>query len=184
MRFKFNLIQLTRWVKNPVQGIQLGFLTSWADNSSTRVPSCLGVWVEMDEKYRKEGIKGEVYENKQSSNYCWNSLWQKEPTGRLTKKNDGLAPHNLAEQIWGKLENKQDKSVSCQKEKLWLELQKRWEKIDVKELYDDVLLWLLQRADEPNIQVKRGSKQKDWHHLVAVSQPSAYFMNFRKSNGV
>lgn len=83
MRFKFNLIQLTRWVKNPVQGIQLGFLTSWADNSSTRVPACLGVWVEMDEKCRKEDIKGEVYENKQSSNYCWNSLWQKEPTGRL-----------------------------------------------------------------------------------------------------
>lgn len=94
--------------------------------------------------------------------------------------NDSGLDHNLTEQVWGKLENKQDKSVSCQKEKIWLELQKRWEKIDVKGLYEDVLLWLLQRAGEPNIQVKRGSKQKDWRHLVAVSQPSAYFMNFRK----
>lgn len=44
-------------------------------------------------------------------------------------------PHGANFGEVGKLENKQDKSVIRQKEKLWLELQKRWERIDVKELY-------------------------------------------------
>ncbi len=37
-------------------------------------------------------------------------------------------------QIWGELENKQDRSIVHSKESLWLEMQKAWDNISVEVL--------------------------------------------------
>uniref|UniRef100_A0A4W6F418 Tc1-like transposase DDE domain-containing protein n=1 Tax=Lates calcarifer TaxID=8187 RepID=A0A4W6F418_LATCA len=50
-------------------------------------------------------------------------------------------PPQLIEQIWGKLENKLDRSIVHSKESLWLELQKAWDNIGVEVLrkYTDTM---------------------------------------------
>lgn len=78
IRFKLKSIQLSRGSKTQSKGSNWAFCPN-GDTTLTGVPICRGVGI----KKGKRDVKGEVYENKRSSNHCWNSLWQKEPAGRL-----------------------------------------------------------------------------------------------------